>query len=445
MFSGKENIVAVATTPSSDSALNIIRCSGKTVFSIYKKITLQTKQPRANTAFLRSLYNEEKNLLDQAIVLTFKGPKSFSGEDMVEFSIHGGQTTLNNVLSALISFGCRLAEPGEFTYRAFINGKVDLLQAESINALIKSKNENEASLALNNVRGVLSRVITESTSLLMSLIAKMEHELDFNDEEISFTSKKDYISEIKNIYSSINNVLGSSFLLSSESEDMRICFAGKTNVGKSSLFNALLGKNRAIISSKAGTTRDFVSEGLEIEGSVVQLVDTAGIRLTKNKIETAGIAKTNNEIKKSDILIFVDNKNPVREFKKLNIKHQNILFVLNKQDLTKKQKKSISIETSCVSGFGIKRLKKSLKSVVKKLDKKGTGKNLYLLNLRQEKELSFFLKELNKAQEAFNESEDMVVVLTFLYNARLAIKSVLSPVNKNDILNTVFGDFCVGK
>ena len=107
MYSSEENIVAVATTPSSDSALNIIRCSGKTVFSIYKKITRQTKQPRANTAFLRSLYSEEKNLLDQAIVLTFKGPKSFSGEDMVEFSIHGGQTTLNNVLSALISFGCR--------------------------------------------------------------------------------------------------------------------------------------------------------------------------------------------------------------------------------------------------------------------------------------------------------------------------------------------------
>ena len=445
MYSGEENIVAVATTPSSEAALNIIRCSGKTAFSIYKKITLETKNPRPNSAFLRSLYDGEKNLIDQAVVLAFKGPKSFSGEDMIEFSVHGGKTILSGVLSALVSFGCRPAEPGEFTYRAFINGKVDLLQAESINSLIKSKNATEAALALNNIKGALSKIILSSTKSLMSLIVTMEHELDFNDEEISFTSKKDYIKQIISIRSAINNILSSSFLLSSSYKDMRICFAGKTNVGKSSLFNALLGKNRAIISNEAGTTRDFVSEVLEVEGSVVQLVDTAGLRLTKNKIEAKGITKTNNEIKKADILIFVDTKDPIKEFKKLKLKHQNVLFVLNKQDLVKKQKNSLYIATSCISGFGIKKLKKSLKSTVKKFSQKDEKKDLYLLNLRQEKELSSFLSELKNAEKSFNESEDLVVVLTFLYKARSTIKSVLNPPSKGDVLNNIFGEFCVGK
>jgi len=445
VYSDKENIVAVATTPSSESALNIVRCSGKTVFSVYKKITQQTKNPKANSAFFRSLYDENKKLIDRAVVLSFKGPKSFSGEDVIEFSIHGGESTLNSVLSALVAFGCRIAEPGEFTYRAFLNGKLDLVQAESINALIKSKNSNEASLALNNVKGALSEIITLSTDRLMSLIVSMEHELDFNDDEICFTSKKEYINQIKKIYSSVDAILSSSFLLSSDERELRVCFAGKTNAGKSSIFNLLVGKKRAIVSNKAGTTRDVVSEGLNIGESFVQLVDTAGLRLTKNKIENEGIIKTNTEIKKSDVLVFVDTKNPIKEFKRLKIKHKNVVFVLNKQDKQNKQENSSFISTSCVSGFGIKNLKQTLQLLVKKLNLEGLENKRYLLNLRQKKELSLFLKELKKAEEAFSSSEDLVVALTFLYNARSSIKSILNPIDKNDILNNIFGGFCVGK
>ena len=445
MYNTKENIVALATTPSSDAALNVIRCSGKTVFSIYKKITRNTRNPKPNSAFVHKLYDNKKNILDQAVVLAFKGPKSFSGEDMIEFSIHGGKTVLNDVFSALVAYGCRVAEPGEFTYRAFINGKVDLIQAESINSLIKSKNKNEASLALNNITGKLSKIIKKSVAPLMSVITSMEHELDFNDTEIDFISKKEYISQINKISVSVENILKQSFLLSSHSEDIRICFAGKTNAGKSSLFNALLANKRAIISNTAGTTRDVVSEGLKIMDHPVQLIDTAGLRLTKNKIEIEGIKKTNSEIIKSDVLIFVDEKNPIKEYKLQKIKHKNALFVLNKQDLATKQKNSQYITTSCSTGFGIKNLKKSLEALVKKLNNEEVSKNRYLLNIRQKEELSFFIKELNSAQKAFNESEDLVVVLTFLYNARNIVTSVLSPLDKNDILNDIFGDFCVGK
>jgi len=445
VYNAKENIVALATTPSSDAALNVIRCSGKTVFSVYKKITRNTRNPKPNSAFVRNLYDNKRNILDQAIVLAFKGPKSFSGEDMIEFSIHGGKTVLNDVFSALVACGCRVAEPGEFTYRAFINGKVDLIQAESINSLIKSKNKKEASLALNNITGKLSKIIKKSVAPLMSVIASMEHELDFNDAEIDFVSKKEYISQINKISVSVENILKQSFLLSSHSEDIRICFAGKTNAGKSSLFNALLANKRAIISNTAGTTRDVVSEGLKIMDSPVQLIDTAGLRLTKNKIELEGIKKTNREIIKSDVLIFVDEKNPLKEYKLQKIEHKNALFVLNKQDLASKQKNPKYITTSCSTGFGINNLKKSLETLVKKLNNEEVSKNRYLLNIRQKEELSFFIKELNSAQKAFNESEDLVVVLTFLYNARNIATSVLNPLDKNDILNDVFGGFCVGK
>ena len=300
-------------------------------------------------------------------------------------------------------------------------------------------------MALNNVSGSLSKIINASVSSLMKTINIMEHELDFNDDEISFTSKKENIKNIKNISDTIQKVIASSFLLSAQQEDLRICFAGKTNVGKSSLFNALLGNKRSIISKTAGTTRDAVSEGLKIEGSSVQLVDTAGLRLNAGKIEKKGISKTGIEIQKADILIFVDTKNPLKEFNQNKIFHNNVVFVLSKQDLIKKQLSKKYISTSCSSLFGIKSLRSVLQSKIKKINKTDSSKSRYLLNIRQKKELDFFIKEMGLAIKAFSQTGDLVVVLSYLYRARNSIQSTLRPLEKNDVLNDIFAGFCVGK
>ena len=184
MFRNNDNIVAVATTPSTSSALNVVRCSGGTVFDVYKKMTKKTKNPKPNSAYLRSLFDKQNNLLDKSVVTSFVGPNSFTGENIVEFSIHGGSSVLNAVIDALVSFGCRVAEPGEFSYRAFINGKVDLIQAEAINSLIKSNSNMEARFSLNSLIGKLSSVINKNIETLTELILYIEHELDFNDEEL---------------------------------------------------------------------------------------------------------------------------------------------------------------------------------------------------------------------------------------------------------------------
>ena len=440
-----KNIVAVATSPSSDAALNIIRCSGKNVFSIYKKITKKKSDPRPNSAFLHKIYNKNNELIDSAIILCFRAPKSFTGENMIEFSVHGGPVVLKNLIDCLLSFGCRLAEPGEFTYRAFLNGKVDLIQAESINSLIRAQSSREATLALNNIAGNLSSTLKTLSDRVDDIITTMEHELDFNDSEISFTKEEDYVEEIKSIIKDISVVLSSSFSTTKSPEFASVCVVGKTNVGKSSLFNLMLGSSRAITSPLAGTTRDVVTESFEINRSIVRLVDTAGLRETDNSIEKRGIKKTKQEMVKSDLLVFVDDVDPIKEFEKLKIEHLNVLLVLNKQDGSKKQTSKKFIKTSCRSRFGVDLLVTKIKNMLEKLQLNDSLHNHFLLNIRQKKELVSFKNELSLALSVFQESHDLVVALSYLYNARNFVLSVANPLDKEDVLNRVFGDFCVGK
>ena len=445
MFLDTKNIVAVATSPSAEAALNVVRCSGPKIFDIYKKITKQKSCPKANSAFLRPLYNQNNELIDRAVVLSFVAPKSFTGENMVEFSVHGGQIILKNLIDCLLYYGCRLAGPGEFTYRAFLNGKVDLIQAESINSLIRAQSSKEASLALNNMSGRLSSFLNGVSDSLTSLVVTMEHELDFNDSEISFIKQEDYIKQIKTLIKKIKTVLSSSMVAAESLSHIGVCFAGKTNVGKSSLFNFLIGANRAIVSSQAGTTRDAVSENVKINSTNIRLVDTAGIRDSSNNIEQKGIVKTRGEIKNSAVLLFIDDINPKLEFSKLKINHSNVILVLSKQDKAKKQNLRGVIKTSCVSGFGSDSLLGELKKRLDEALQKHNSLGLFLLNIRQNKELNLFVKDLSSAVLAFKKTQDLVVVLSFLYRARDGIQSTVKPLEKNEILNSVFGGFCVGK
>jgi len=445
VFKNNDNIVAVATTPSTSSALNVVRCSGKTVFDVYKKITKKNKKPKPNSAFLCSLFDQQNNLLDRSVVTSFVGPNSFTGENIVEFSIHGGSAVLNVVLDALVGYGCRIAEPGEFSYRAFINGKVDLIQAEAINSLIKSNSNMEARFSLNSLLGKLSGVINKNIKTLTDLILYIEHELDFNDGEIDFITKEDYIKKGEKLYKQGNEVLLSSFLPSDKKVNISVCFAGKTNVGKSSLFNLLLGQNRAIVNKISGTTRDVLSETIIIDKTQISLIDTAGVRKTKNSIEKEGINRTKRAVFAADILLFVDDKDPVGEFKKLNIKHGNVIFIHNKKDSAVRQGNKNIIYTSCKSSFGINRLLTDLSTKVLGGRDVFYYNKTFLLNIRQKKSLECYLKNLRGAIKSFGKTEDPSIFINCLYKALDSLTSTTKPVEKKSLLNKVFEDFCVGK
>ena len=242
MYNTSDNIVALATIPGK-SALNVVRCSGLSSLLLYKKMFNQTKTPSPNFLHRRSAYFN-KQIVDDCMVVFFKGPKSYTGEDMLEISTHGGTVIVKKIIECIENHSFRQAFPGEFTYRAFINGKIDLMQAESIQSAVDSGNNLDALYSINNIKGSLSRKTSAATLEIQNILTHMEHELDFNEGEIDFRSQKEYIENIKKTISSIKKIISYSYLASEKKSSLVIVLAGKTNVGKSSLLNTFAQRER---------------------------------------------------------------------------------------------------------------------------------------------------------------------------------------------------------
>jgi len=237
-----------------------------------------------------------------------------------------GSFVSSKVIQALIDLGCREASPGEFTYRAFINGKIDLIQAEAINSLIKTNKDINAFYASKNVEGFLSKSLAGCQKKLKELITYIEHELDFTEEEIDHVSVENYLLQTTKIIKEAKKIETSSFVGSEQNTDLEVCIAGKPNAGKSSLFNRLVGKNRSIVTSTSGTTRDFISASFVVDGFLVDLVDTAGLRASSDKIEEQGINRALSKIKQSDIVLFVSEGDPLKDFKSFSFLHLSQYF-----------------------------------------------------------------------------------------------------------------------
>ena len=448
MYALNDNIVALATSPGS-SALNIIRCSGPNVVVFLKKIIQKKTPPSHSKLVLRSLINPKtKQQIDRSLVVFFKGPKSYTGDDVVEFSVHGGSVIADKVIRVLIELGCREALPGEFTYRAFINGKVDLIQAEAINSIINANKEINAFYALKNIDGLLSGSLEKIKEMTASLITYIEHELDFTEEEIDHVPIKEYCSQIQKIIDAGEKINASSFVGNEKKTDIEVCIVGKPNAGKSSLFNFLVGKERSIVTRVSGTTRDFVSASFSLNDIVVDFVDTAGIRKTKNHVERKGIEKTFEKIKQSDIILFISSKSPAEEFKELNIntnKSQKIIFIQNKIDKRKKIEGSGIFHISCKNKKGLTKLQTELLTLIDKQKRSFYIKNKYLISRRAKEGLCDFVESLKKCKKTLQQNKDLVVFVSSLYFSLDKISDTLSPTNKNDILNKIFKGFCVGK
>ena len=424
-----DTIYALSTS-TGRSAIDIIRVSGNKSLTILKKISsiVQIKENRANIVYLKF----KKEIIDQVILTYFKAPKSFTGQEMLEINCHGSPAVVKKISDILSVLGARLAEPGEFTKRALLNDKLDLVQTESLSDLINSETEKQRSLAISNLSGRLSSFVENINKKLNLLLANTEALIDFSDEDLPKNVLNKILEQNKNIIKDIKKELKNSSISKPIREGFVVAVAGKPNTGKSSFINFISKKNISIVTDIPGTTTDIISSAIDLDGYKFTFFDTAGIRKHKNKIEEIGIKKTNEIMLKSDLNLIFLERNEVNNYK--NIK--NKIFVKSKADKRKKINTKIS-NISSVTGFGIySLLKKSKKLLIK--DKKEEP------IFSRERHIIIMEKTLSVLTSVdFNESLDIVA-----FKYREALKYSLEINQKfdiEDILDIIFKDLCIGK
>ena len=437
-----DTIVAPATPPGY-GGVSIVRISGSLSIALTKKICKRRSSFSHRRPTLSSVYNNAGNIIDNAVITFFENPQSYTGEDVLEISCHGNPIIVDQIVSTVCGFGARLADPGEFTKRAFLNGKLDLVQAESVSKLIESRSIEAANINSKILSGSLSKTLNTIRESVVGVLAELEFEFDISENESLIPNL------ITKSYKAINNnILACKNLVASYEEGRlfnhgaRVVIYGKPNVGKSTLLNALIGKDRAITSDMPGTTRDTVDADIVLGGIPVTLIDTAGIRSASSGVESAGIKRSFDEIKNADLLInVVTSEDGVAE----KTQTKNTLIVFNKIDLVVPSKKMTDIiPVSALLGDGIAGLKNTIKE--KLISKNTPGSDIVLTTRRQEiaitgckNSLSASLKYLNK------DAPELEIVAFELRDSINHIDALMGKTTVDDILNKVFSGFCVGK
>ena len=437
-----DTIVAPATPPGY-GGVSIVRISGSLSIALTKKICKRRSSFSHRRPTLSSVYNNAGNIIDNAVITFFENPQSYTGEDVLEISCHGNPIIVDQIVSTVCGFGARLADPGEFTKRAFLNGKLDLVQAESVSKLIESRSIEAANINSKILSGSLSKTLNTIRESVVGVLAELEFEFDISENESLIPNL------ITKSYKTINNnILACKNLVASYEEGRlfnhgaRVVIYGNPNVGKSTLLNALIGKDRAITSDMPGTTRDTVDADIVLGGIPVTLIDTAGIRSASSGVESAGIKRSFDEIKNADLLInVVTSEDGVAE----KTQTKNTLIVFNKIDLVVPSKKMTDIiPVSALLGDGIAGLKNTIKE--KLISKNTPGSDIVLTTRRQEiaitgckNSLSASLKYLNK------DAPELEIVAFELRDSINHIDALMGKTTVDDILNKVFSGFCVGK
>ena len=447
-----DTIAAISTTTGS-GAISIIRISGKESIQIVNKIFKGkdlTKVP-SHTIHYGHIESENK-IEDEVLVTIMKAPKTFTTEDIVEINCHGSIVVTKKILEILITLGCRLAEPGEFTKRAFLNGRIDLIEAEGIMDLINSKTEAEKKLALNQIDGKVSNLIKNLRQKILEILAQIEVKIDYPEyediEEITYNELKIQTEQIEN---EITRIIKESENGKIIKEGIKTAIVGRPNVGKSSLLNNLLQEEKAIVTDIEGTTRDTVEGTIIINGIKLELIDTAGIRKTEDKVEKLGVDKSLKTIEYADLVLLVLNNNQkLTEYDKElleKIKNKNHIIIINKIDLEKNiekiEDKNI-VEISALNNEGIEQLKNKIIEMYD-LEEIESKDATYLTNARGLSLLKQSKKIINEINKGINTNQPIDMIEIDIKRIWELLGEITGETYQEELINQLFSQFCLGK
>lgn len=454
MFPPDSETIVALSTPPGIGAIGVIRISGEEAIEIADEIFHGKKlsEQASHTLHFGSIYDEEK-LLDEVVIGLFRKPNSYTKEDVVEISCHGSPYILNSILQLIIKKGARLAKPGEFTMRSFLNGRMDLAQAEAVADLIASESSGAHQSAMNQMRGGISSEIKKLRSQLIHFASLLELELDFGEEDVEFADRKQLVTLIEKINVFIKKLIDSFQLGNVIRHGVNTVIAGRPNAGKSTLLNALLNEERAIVSEIAGTTRDTIEEVLNISGILFRLIDTAGLRDAENKIEEIGVKKTMEKISQSAIVIYLFDVNEMSshevkdDVQKLNVSNIPFLIAGNKIDEAKKSLKSFNdlnnaIFISAKEKQHLQELKDMLLQIV---FTKNPSENTIVTNARHVDALQKTYDALVNAKKGLAENFSQELIAIEIRSALDYLGMITGEITNDDLLENIFRNFCIGK
>jgi tRNA modification GTPase len=450
-----QDTIAALATPPGRGGIGIIRISGAKALEIGKRITGEANlTPRY--AHYGAFYDQHGEVLDQGICLYFKNPNSFTGEDVVELQGHGGPVIMDLLLKTVVSHGTRVAKPGEFSERAYLNDKIDLAQAEAIVDLINSSTEQAARGAMRSLNGEFSHKINDLLSSLIELRMYVEAAIDFPEEEIDFLQDESISSGLSSLIEQVQATIQSAGQGRILRQGIRVCIAGKPNAGKSSLLNALTGEDKAIVTDIAGTTRDIISETIDLDGLPVHIIDTAGLRQSSDQVEQHGIARARAAIIDADHIIYLvdaTESKPVEAkvffelqgFSSDELNVERITTIHNKTDLLEKRTSQDSNDShlyiSAKTGDGVDELREKLKSIAGYQNFEGT----FTARRRHLAALETALTALLEGQRQLGEFKAGEILAEELLQAQNALSEITGEFSADDLLGEIFSGFCIGK
>jgi tRNA modification GTPase len=459
-----QDTIAAIATPSGEGAIAVIRVSGKEAVGVVDRVfagKVKLCEVSANTVHFGRIVARGGDAVDEVLATVFRAPNSYTGEDAVEISCHGGVYVANRVLELVLGAGARQADPGEFTLRSFLNGKRDLSRAEAVADLIHARSEKAHWASMNQLQGMLSSRVIELKAELLRHCSLLEIELDFSEEGIAVIERVDVLSGLKKIRADVNEIIISYGVGRHYRDGVMVVLVGKVNSGKSSIFNALLRENRAIVSPHPGTTRDYIEEGLNLEGVLFRIVDTAGIRDTVEPVEADGVERSKGLLARADVLVLVVDSTSEADLQAARMSIEEVglrgrtVIAFNKIDLVPELSPRVddhlsdecmtsSVYLSAKTGAGVELLSKALVKAAG-LESGEGDLGFKVTNRRHLNAFQRVAVSLAQAIQSLESGLTNEFVALDVRRAMDALAEVTGEITTDDILNEIFSNFCIGK
>jgi tRNA modification GTPase len=461
-FDSEDTIIALSTPPGR-GAIAVVRMSGSDSLTLLNQLfSRKIEEKDHRRAVTGEIWTADRGqILDECVVTYFRGPQSYTGQNLIEISCHGNPVIIEQIIQEMIFLGARVAQPGEFTQRAFLNHKLDLSQAEAVAAIIGAKTRSGLACSLRQLEGGLSEKITAIRDELMNLASLLELNLDFNEDDIQVYDKTAVLERGQILLEEIEHLLHTYDYGRLYQEGLKLLLLGKPNVGKSSLLNVLVEKERALVSETPGTTRDYIEEYTQIEGFPIQIVDTAGIRETLDMIEEMGVKRALAHIESSDLILAIfevhrqldgDDRRFI-DYLKRNVKGKvPFIVVLNKQDLGHSAHileqlhylETSLVEVSAKTGRNIDQLKARIKNTLLG-DASAEEEDVVITNARHKEALNLSRTSLQNFIAGIKSEVDEVILASELRSSLDYLGEIVGEISNEDLLNHIFGQFCIGK